>query len=211
MADRGKPGAGHVRSAGERIEDMVSIVTTLAENVRALRESHGLTLSQLSERSGVAKATLFKVERERTNATIGTIEAIAETFKVPVATLIATSERAGVEVVRQGEGQNISDDSSIGFILSSQRIGQGRIEIHSQRFLAGKSETSASHGSGTREHVLVREGIITVGPVDETVTLNEGDYATYRADRMHKWQAIDADASVWIIHTYPVASGPGDL
>ena len=66
----------------------------LAANVRALRESHGLSLSQLSERSGVGKATLFKIEQAQTNPTLETMTLIAETFDVQVAELIAHRARA---------------------------------------------------------------------------------------------------------------------
>lgn len=185
---------------------MGSHLEVLSENVRRLRESHGLSLSQLSERSGVAKATLFKVERGRTNPTLDTIVAIAETFDVPVTSLISTPPRADVEVLRAGEGQDISDDSSNGQVLRSQVIGAGSLEIHSQTFFDGRSETSASHGAGAREHVMVRSGQIRVGPVGQEEVLSTGDYATYPADRTHRWQAVDGDASVWIVHTFPRAA-----
>ncbi|MGI5126841.1 helix-turn-helix domain-containing protein [Pseudonocardia sp. CA-107938] len=183
---------------------MSAIVSALAANVRRLRESHGFSLSQLSERSGIAKATLFKVEAQRTNPTLETIEAIADTFGVAVAQLIAIPERAVVEVLKHGEGQDISDDSSIGYVLRSQVIGAGLLEIHSQEFI--NAETSASHGIGAREHVLVREGSIRVGPVGEEAVITAGDYATYPADRPHRWQPVDGRALVWIVHTFPRAA-----
>ncbi|GAA1425871.1 XRE family transcriptional regulator [Agrococcus citreus] len=181
-------------------------VGALAENVRRLREAHGLSLSQLSERSGVAKATLFKIERGRTNPTLETMVAVAETFDVPVATLIARKPRALVEVVRAGEGEDISDAASDGRVLRSQVIGAGSLEIHAQRFHDGASETSASHGSGAREHVFVRAGRIRLGPVGEEIEAGQGDYATYPADRVHRWEAIGGDAELWIVHTFPRAS-----
>lgn len=184
---------------------MKSHAEALAENVRRLRETHGLSLSQLSERSGIAKATLYKVERGRTNPTLETIVAIAETFDLPAETLISRPPRVDVEVLRDGEGEDISDDSSFGRVLRSQVIGAGSLEIHSQMFYAGRSETSASHGSGAREHVFVRSGSIRVGPIGQEVVLGPGDYATYAADRTHRWQAVDGDASVWIVHTFPRA------
>lgn len=181
-------------------------IDALAENVRKLREAHGLSLTQMSDRSGVAKATLFKLERGRTNPTLETLIAIAETFDVTVASLIATKPRVLVEVLHAGEGEDISDDSSVGQVLRSQVIGAGTMEIHAQTFRSGKSETSASHGSGAREHVFVKAGKIRVGPVGQEVEITEGDYATYPADRTHRWQAVDGDATVWIIHTFPRAT-----
>lgn len=178
-------------------------VEALATNVRHLRETHGLSLSEMGERSGVAKATLFKVERGQTNPTLETMLAIASTFDVPVADLIALPEHAPVDVVRDGEGEDISDAGSIGHVLRSQVIGAGTLEIHSQTFKDGISEVSASHGAGAREHVFVRAGDIQIGPVGHEETLHVGDYASYPADRAHRWQAVGGDASVWIVHTFP--------
>ncbi len=182
-----------------------TIVDTLAENVRRLRERSGLSLAALADRSGVAKATLYKVERGRTNATIETIEAIADSFKVSVSSLIEASEDRRIVVVRKGEGENISDDSSTGFILGRQAIASGTVEIHSVTFLDGHGQTSASHGVGSREHVFVASGSIEIGPVGQEVRLEGGDYATYSADRAHRWQPIDGPASVIIMLAYASA------
>lgn len=182
---------------------MIDSSEALALNVRRLRETHGLSLSQVSERSGIAKATLFKVERGRTNPTLDTLVGIAETFHVAIADLLAVPEPPSVDVVRKGDGQDISDDSSIGFILRTQAIGAGSLQIHDQTFHAGISEVSASHGAGAREHVLVRSGKIKVGPVGHEVQLKAGDYATYIADQPHRWAPVGGAASVWIVHTFP--------
>ncbi|GGA70829.1 XRE family transcriptional regulator [Pseudoclavibacter endophyticus] len=180
---------------------------TLAENLRRLRETRGLSLSQLSDRSGIAKATLFKIERGHANPTLDTLVAIADTFDVQVTSLIASSPRAVIDVVRDGEGvEDISDDASVGFVLRRMVVGAGSIEIHSQRFQPDAVETSPSHGSGAREHVLVRSGRIEAGPVGLEVDLGPGDYATYPADRTHRWRAIDQEAAVFIVHTFPRAA-----
>ncbi|WP_205623105.1 helix-turn-helix domain-containing protein [Sciscionella marina] len=178
----------------------------LAENLRRLRETHGLSLADLSARCGVAKATLFKIERAGTNPTLDTLIAIAETFAVTVPSLITVPEGPAVEVLRAGEGEDISDEASTGQVLRSQVIGAGTLEIHAQTFHEGKVETSPSHGAGSREHIVVKQGTIEVGPVGYEVTLSDGDYATYPADRTHRWQAVHGDARVWIFHTFPRAA-----
>lgn len=191
--------------AGHYDERMTSIVDTLAENVRRLREHSGLSLAAMAERSGVAKATLYKVERGRTNATIETIEAIAESFRVSVSSLIEANENRRVVVVRKGEGEDISDDSTTGFILGRQTIASGTVEFHSVTFLEGRGETSASHGMGSREHVYVTRGSIEVGPVGQEVRLDVGDYANYPADRAHRWCPLDGAANVVIMLAYASA------
>jgi DNA-binding XRE family transcriptional regulator len=182
---------------------MADQLEALAENIRQLRATHGLSLSQLSERSGVAKATLFKIENARTNPTLDTLTAIAETFDVPVTDLLTMTPQPVVSVVRAGQGEPLSDDASTGAVLRRQVIGAGTLEIHTQTFLAGRSEVSPSHGMGVREHVLVHTGTIKLGPIGHEVTVTTGDYVTYPADQGHRWQPVDGDAHVWIVHTFP--------
>src|SRR2546427_277199 len=116
---------------------MADQLEALAENIRQLRTAHGLSLSQLAERSGVAKATLFKIERARTNPTLETLTAVADTFDVSVVDLLTMAPRPVVDVIRPGEGQDLSDDASSGEILRSQVIGAGSLEIHTQVFRSG--------------------------------------------------------------------------
>lgn len=181
-------------------------IEALAFNLRRLRETHGLSLSQLGERSGVAKATLFKIERGSTNPTIDTLALIADTFNVSLPELVTVPPRAVVEVVRAGEGETFSDDASIGVALRNQVIGAGTLEFSWVVFHEGKSEVTAGHGAGSREHVLVQNGHISVGPPGEEVLLGPGDYATYPTDRGHRWRPEGGNASVWIVNTYPSSS-----
>ena len=186
---------------------MTDHIDALAYNLRRLREAHGLSLAQLGSRSGIAKATLFKIEQGRTNPTIDTLATIAETFDAPLSELIAMPQRALVEVVRAGEGDVVTDDATTSVILRNQVLGAGTLELTEMTFHAGKTVVSAGHGAGAREHVLVRAGSISVGPVNETVTLGAGDYATYPADRGHRWEPVGGPATVWVFHTFPRATG----
>lgn len=184
--------------------------TTLAENVRRLREARGLSLNQLAERSGVAKATLSKVERENTNPTLDTITAIGEALGVDPISLLRSEQPRGVEVVRANEGLDISDSASIGRVIKSTLVGSVFIEIHHQIFRSGHSETSMSHGQGAREHVFVRSGSMQVGPMEQPAVISAGDYANYAADEPHRWVVQGKrDAEVWIVHTIPHPAGHG--
>lgn len=191
--------------------NMNPLVEALAQRVRQLREAHGLSLSQLSERSGIAKATLFKIERGRTNPTLETLQSIAETFDVTVQHLLDVASSSEVEVVPAGEGLDITDDASIGRVIRKQVIGAGSLEIHHQTFLVGKRVTSPPHGAGSREHVYVLDGTIIVGPVGHERQIEKGDYAAYPCHLPHHWEAVDGEATVLIVHTFPSSNPYPDL
>lgn len=182
---------------------MTELLDSLAANVRRLREMHGLSLSQMGERSGVAKGTLFKVERGTTNPNLDTLQAIAHTFEVHVTQLLAPPETPAVEIVLDGEGEDITDEAAVGHVLRRQLAGAGTVEIHAKTFHDGKVQLSVSHGPGAREHVFIRTGSIWLGPVGHQVLVHAGAYVTYAADETHRWQAEGGDCTLWIVHTFP--------
>lgn len=184
-------------------------LVALASNIRRMREVHGLNLGQLARRAGIAPATLFKIERKRTNPTLETLVALSEALSVSVPDLIAMSDEPTVDVVRADTGEDISDSATSVRILKSVLVGSTLVEFHDFTLQAGHSEVSIAHGAGAVEHVLVRSGRLTVGPVGFEAELGPGDYATYPSDSTHRWSSIGKrDARVWIVHTFPRAILP---
>jgi transcriptional regulator with XRE-family HTH domain/quercetin dioxygenase-like cupin family protein len=181
----------------------------LATNVRRLRESHGLSLAQLAERSAIAKTTLFKIESGRSNPTLETLLALSEFFSVGVAELLGGDATPPIEVVRAGtEGIDISGTAVSAALVRSMMVAGTLVEVVDVAIHPGLWETSVSHGVGAREHVLVRRGRAIVGPVGHEVELDAGDYATYLSDRPHRWgNPGSQDALLWVIHTFPRGAG----
>ena len=50
-----------------------SVSTQLGRSVQRLRKSYSLSLSELSEQSGVAKSIISQIERNETNPTLATL------------------------------------------------------------------------------------------------------------------------------------------
>ena len=178
---------------------------TLAANVRRLREAHGLSLQQLAARAGVAKTTLFKIERGNGNPTLDTLLALGTIFSTSIDQLVAGDPEPAIDVVRAGEGDvDISGSAVRAALLRSMMVGGTLVEVVEAEIHPGLSETAVSHGVGAREHVLVRSGRAIVGPIGEEVELGPGDYATYPSDRPHRWgNEGEVDALVWVVHTFP--------
>lgn len=182
---------------------MSELLEDLATNLRSMRQVHGISLSQLSERAGVAKGTMFKLERGMTNPNLETLQSIAGYFGVHVSQLLAPPTAPSVEIMLDGDGEEITDEAAVGHVLRRQLVGAGTVEIHSKTFHANKVQLSVSHGPGTREHVFIRTGRISLGPLGEEVIVGPGSYVTYMGDVSHRWQAIGADCTLWIVHTFP--------
>lgn len=184
---------------------MQDLARRLGANARFFRESQGLSLSQLASRSGIAKSTLSQIEAGATNPTLATVHSLAGALSVDVKQLIdsADAETATV-LIRRGEGADVSGESSIGQFVHSGLFGPSVVEFHRVVLEAGTHETSSSHGSGAREHVLVTRGRVRLGPPEDSVIAGPGDFAAYRGDRPHRFEALGAEAAeYWIVAAFP--------
>jgi transcriptional regulator with XRE-family HTH domain len=186
---------------GEQLSERLA---ALAANVRRLRESHGLSLAQVADRTGLTKATLFRIEARQTNPTLETLLALADAFSVSITDLLVLPERSGIEVVRAGSGVVLTDSAVESRLVKSMLVGSTLVEFYDNALRPGQHEVSMSHGPGAREHVLVRSGRVSVGPIETQVQLGPGDYATYPSDRPHRWAGLGSRAArVWVVHTFP--------
>ncbi len=90
---------------------------SLGESVRAARQAQGLTLKEVSQRSGLAISTLSKVENGQMSLTYDKLLALSDGLRVNVATLFetpastrprtATTRRS---VSRRGEGRAVQTE-----------------------------------------------------------------------------------------------------
>jgi transcriptional regulator with XRE-family HTH domain len=173
----------------------------VANNVRLLRARRGLSLGQLAARAEMSKGTLSKLETGAANPTLDTLSTLAGALAVPLHELFA-APRAGIEVVRAGEGQDLGEPDTQARLVHVQSRDGLLVEIHDMTIKPGYAEVSATHGEGSWEHVLVRSGRVRVGPIDDLADLDEGDYAVYPADRPHRWEGLGPDAArVWVVLT----------
>ena len=73
--------------------------------VKALRDSMGLSLRDLAERSGVSAPMLSQVERGETSPTLAVAGRIATGLDLTLSQLLRLDEGEHVVVVRRGDGR----------------------------------------------------------------------------------------------------------
>lgn len=60
----------------------------LAVRIKALREQRGMTQERLAERAGISRTYLARLETDRQDPTLSTLEKLAKALKVSVAKLL---------------------------------------------------------------------------------------------------------------------------
>src|SRR3954471_22316581 len=146
-------------ASSSRVQDQ------LAGNVRRLRIARHLSLSELARATGIGKATLSSIENGRANPTVGTLAAVADALRVPIAELLEQPELGEIRIIR---ARPVSG--------AERPISDGVREI----VLAPNQRHESSPGaSGSREELFVAQGRLVAGPVERITELASGDYASF--------------------------------
>src|SRR6202453_5291334 len=165
----------------------------IGARVKALRESSGLSLRDLTERSGVSAPMLSQVERGETSPTLTVAARIAAGLDLRLSQLLRLDESGAVTIVRAGQrqrGGNRRRGHSFE-VLTSAQPGQ-RAEL-SRHMLAPGGATGAPddppmHEPGSRETALVERGAVVLVCDAERHELLEGDCVTFDADLPHHFE-----------------------
>ena len=165
----------------------------IGARVKALRESAGLSLRDLTDRSGVSAPMLSQVERGETSPTLTVAARIAAGLELRLSQLLRLDEEGAVTVVHVDErqrGGNTKRGHSFE-VLTSAQPGQ-RAEL-SRHTLAPGGATGAvddppMHEPGSRETALVERGAVVLVCDGQRYELADGDCVTFDADLPHHFE-----------------------
>ena len=176
--------------------DAESIVSKVAEMLRAARKEQQLTLDDLAQRSGVSRSMLSQIERGESNPTLATLWNLTQALGVDFAGLLGKEgvvEEGSGQVERLAAARTPTIDSQGERcrlrILSPPALA-GNIEWYELQLDSGGALVSDAHAPGCREHLTVLEGRIAVqsGPREDEA--EPGDTLRYRADVAHRIAAL---------------------
>lgn len=172
----------------------------IAANLRDLRTRRNLSVVTLAERSGVARATLTKLEAGRGNPTIDTLYALADALDAALGDLIGEPRRTPVEVLRAGEGTQVS--GAVSARLLDRVHGHRLAEFYEVTF-ATRTRYAKPHPRGVVESLIVTNGRLRTGPADSPVELDPGDFVRFPGDVPHVYQALGRPAHGVLLMAHP--------
>jgi transcriptional regulator with XRE-family HTH domain len=159
----------------------------LGKTVQRLRKAYNLSLSELSEQSGVAKSIISQIERNETNPTLATIWRLSQALDVSIERVLATAnEEPFLEKLSKADTPHlISDDgkcrlSIIGWIKTVEWL-----QWYDFQCDPGGVLESEGHQRGSIESLSVLSGELKVEVGDRVETVGPGESARYRCDGRH--------------------------
>jgi transcriptional regulator with XRE-family HTH domain len=182
--------AGHKVSVKARDTDGARLGQQVGKAVRRLRTAHGLTLGEVSDRAGISRAMLSRLETGDVMPSLETLAALTSALGVTLSHLVQDfgTGTSPAQLVRRGEGMEV--------------VRSGTKRGHTYRLLAAdrgprktfepflvtfndKSEVFPSFEHPGTEFIYVLEGSLTYRHGDESYSLKPGDALTFAGNVPH--------------------------
>lgn len=149
---------------------------SIARRLRLERDARGWSLADLAERSGVAKATISKIEREEMSPTAVTLVRLAGAFDLTLAGLLLRAE-GGAERLSRAADQPTWRDPETGYLRRQvfsrpdHPVEVARIELPAGQHVV----MPASSYAHIRQAVWVQSGELVILEDGERHVLGAGD------------------------------------
>ncbi len=165
----------------------LALSSQLGKTVQRLRKAYNLSLSELSEQSGVAKSIISQIERNETNPTLATIWRLAQALDVSIERVLqATDDEPFLEKTSRGDTPIlVSDDGKcrlavVGWIKTVEWL-----QWYDFSADPGGVLESDAHQRGSVESLSISEGELEVEVGGAIERATAGETLRYRCDRPH--------------------------
>ena len=140
-----------------------SLSNRLGLAVQRLRKAYGLSLSDLSAQSGVAKSIISQIEHNETNPTLSTLWRLAHALDVSIETMLQGSEEGPfIEHLRKGTTPTfVSDDGLCRLSVTGWLETVDWLQWYDFQAEPGGVLESSAHARGSVECLSMLEGEVT--------------------------------------------------
>lgn len=156
--------------------------------LQALRQSQGLSLDELSRRAGVSKSMLSQIERNQANPTVAVVWRLANALRVELSELLsgARASTPAIETVAAHATPGLkSPDGLCQLRILGPIELAGQFEWYELAVEPGGALESAPHEPGSREHLSVLTGSLSVSAGGAEQLIQAGETARYAVDGPH--------------------------
>ena len=160
-------------------------------SLRDLRKRSGLTIDEVSTRSGVSAAVISKLERNQNSAELPTLYRLARVFGMTAGDLLSLAEAPFAQ--KTGESRHKTG----GF--NFREVNYSNVKVLHCTALAGESISRPEIHQDDYELCWVLKGSLILRLPQEEITLNEGESLQFDAILQHTYEAV-TDCELIILH-----------
>lgn len=162
----------------------------LGQKINEIRNAKGMTLKDLSERTGLSVGFLSQVERGLTSIALLSLKSIAEALDTDLSEFFAPPKKNRSLVLRSFEQEHIQYENNEYILANLSGSMEDRImEAMLVTILPGDEKTApAKSPHDGEEFIYVLEGVLTLCYKDDEYDMYPGDSAHYKANEPHTWR-----------------------
>src|SRR5918997_3431152 len=154
----------------------VEVNELIGQRVRQHRTARGWTLDELAERSGVSRRMVISIEHGEGNPSIATLLRISGALGVGLPALVDVERPRTLTVTEAGRAPVLWRGPLGGRgLLVAGTEPPDVVELWDWSLQPGEEHATEAHSAGTRELLLVLEGVVDLRVVDRTQRLGVGD------------------------------------
>jgi transcriptional regulator with XRE-family HTH domain len=162
----------------------------LGSTIRELRRKHGLTIADISERSGISRGMLSRIETGRTATSLDTLSRLAQGLGVSLSALFRNYDVAdgGVQLVKKGKGMEVvRRGTRSGHTYSLLAYDQGPTRLFEPFLITIEkpSETFPVFEHAGVEFIYMLEGHMLYRHGKNVYDLTPGDALTFNGEVPH--------------------------
>ena len=154
----------------------------LADNIKALRETRGLSQQQIAKAAGIPRATWTHLESGAANPTLTVLIKVANALQVRLDELLAAPRETARHLKAGDLPTRERGTVAIRKLLPEPLPG---LDIERMVLPIGARMAGVPHTPGTREYLTCERGTVELAVAGERYTLEEGDVVTFRGDQRH--------------------------
>ncbi|MBN2463489.1 MAG: helix-turn-helix transcriptional regulator [Dehalococcoidia bacterium] len=162
----------------------------LGERIRAAREMRGLTLEDISSRTGIDVATLKGIESSKITPPLGQLIRLGKALDMKMGYFISPGVDKPMTVVRKGQGQSVArygKKKGAEYGYSYESLAPEKANRMMEPFIVTLMPTEAEEFSSHdgQEFLFVLEGEMKVQVGDKVEFLKPGDAVYYDSTQPH--------------------------
>lgn len=181
----------------------------LGKRIRTLRKERRLSLEKLSAKSGVALATLSRLENGKGAGTFRTHQRIAEALDIPLTEVYKGLQETEQEAVLLGpeseEAETFTYDEKASALLLTQQVSTKQMLPQLIILRPGGETAVEQYRRGTERWLFGLEGTVQVTVGGKSYRILPGGTLYFKASLPHRLANSDSSAAKIISVTSPVA------
>ncbi|MDN4614582.1 XRE family transcriptional regulator [Leifsonia sp. F6_8S_P_1B] len=174
----------------------------LGDRLKALRTGRGLTLRQLSERTGLSVSMLSQIESGAADPSLGSLRTLANVFEASIATLFSDPDAPNVHISRPGSRHKLIAGDA-GYAYERLTPGRGDLEVLHADIPPGLSSSPHPWAHPSTECAFVVRGRLVVEVGAERVEIGAGESVTFDSREPHRYINESAEPTEIIIAVTP--------